>query len=60
MEEVKCKKEADQQITMLNNPSTISHNGDTKKKHARRSNDDIYLRDEFQSINVIIKHYHFV
>ena len=45
---------------MLNNPSTISHTSDEEMKHAHISNDDNYLSDECQSINVTIKYYHFV
>ena len=45
---------------MLNNPNTILHTRDEEMKHARNSNDDNYLSDECESINVTIKHYHFV
>lgn len=45
---------------MLNNPDTLSHTNDEEMKDARSSNDDNYLSDECQSINVAIKHYHYV
>ena len=56
---MECQKEADQQKIMLNNPTTISHTSDEEMNLARSSNDDNYLSDECQSINVTIKHYHF-
>ena len=51
------KKGVDQQKIMLNNPSIILHTSDEKMKHA---NNDNYLSDECQPINITIKHYHFV
>lgn len=54
------KKQADQQNIMLNNPSTISHTSDEETRHACNSNNDNYLSDEYQSINVKIKYYRFV
>ena len=54
------QKEVDRQNIMLNDPKTISHTSDEEMKHAHSSNDDGYLSDECQSINVTIKHYHFV
>ena len=42
---------------MLNNPPTISHTNDEEMKHACNSNNDSYLSDECQSINVTIKNY---
>ena len=56
---MECQKEAYQQKIYINNPNTISHTSDEEKKHARSSNDDNYLSDGCQYINVTIKHYHF-
>lgn len=57
---MECQKQADEQNIMLNNPSIILHTSDEEMRHARSSNDDSYLSDECQSINVTIKYYDFV
>ena len=51
---MECQKETDQKKIMLNNPNTTLHTSDEEMKHARSSNDESYLSDEFQSINVTI------
>ena len=54
------KKKVDQQNIVLTFSNTISHTSDKERSYACNSNDDNSLSDEFQSINVTIKSYHFV
>ena len=60
IKEEKRQNQVDQQKIILDNPSTIFHTSDEEMRHACNSNDENYLSDECQSINVTIKHYHFV